>query len=130
MKRHHLYTEMMMSNNKVKILKIVSSPPHPSAQSPKVWVKTLFSNTNSSELDEKKRIHVVQMDSTSKRNTEPVHRSPMFTEKNKHKTAGPSGILTNGHLEKEKNDKQTKPEGPHRRQNRNQNQTGMGKGHV
>jgi len=101
----------------MKKYKITSSPLHPSAQSPKVWAKTLSSNPNSSELDEKHGIKVVPMDSTSKRNTDPVHRSPMFTGKNKNKPAGPSGILTNGHLEKEKNDKQTKPEGPHRRQN-------------
>jgi hypothetical protein len=70
----------------MKKYKITSSPPHPSAQSPKVWAKTLSSNPNSSELDEKHGIKVVPMDSTSKRNTEPVHRSPMFTGKNKKQT--------------------------------------------
>ena len=101
----------------MKNYKITSSPPHPSAPSPKVWAKPLSSNPNSSELDEKHGIQVVPMDSKLKRKINPVHWSPMFTGKNKNKPAGPSGILTNGHLEKENNDKQTKPEGPHRRQN-------------
>lgn len=48
-------------------------------------------------------VPVVPMDSKSKQM--PVHRPPMFTGKNKHKPAGPSGILNHGQLEKENNDK-------------------------
>jgi hypothetical protein len=89
----------------MKKYKITSSPPHPSAQSPKVWAKTLSSNPNSSELDGKHGIQVVSKDSKSKRKRNPVHPSLMFTGKNKHKPAGPSGILNHGQLEKENNDK-------------------------
>jgi hypothetical protein len=60
----------------------------------------LSSNPDCPALGETKRIQVVQTDSKSKKNIKPVHRSPMFTEKNKNKPAGPSGILTNGHLAK------------------------------
>ena len=89
-----------MSNNKVKILKKVSSPPHPQAQTLKVWAKTLSSNPNSSELDEKHGIQVVPMDSNLKRKINPVHWSPMFTGTNKNKPARPSGILNHGQLAK------------------------------
>lgn len=60
----------------------------------------LSSNPDSSDLDEKKRIQVVQTDSKLKREIKPVHWSPMFTGKNNNKPAGPSGIFNHGHQEK------------------------------
>ena len=80
----------------------------------------LSSNPRSSALDEKQRIHVVKMDSKSKRKRKPVYQPAMAAGENTTITRKPERF-SNPVTPKWINDKKSKSEGPHLRQNRNIN---------